>query len=102
MLKFKSNVLKIVMIMLIMCALLIPTMVFATDDVIEIKPTTVTPTPSATTTSTPTATATKTPSTTTKLPQTGIEDYTSLIVVTIVLTGSAIFAYIKIKEYNKF
>lgn len=103
MLKLKNSILKIVMIMLVIVALAIPTTAYATNGSVTVitpggttTPTPSTPTPSATNTPKPTTT----PSTTTKLPQTGIEDYTGLIFVTIVLAGSAVFAYKKMKDYE--
>lgn len=107
MLKLKKNVLVIVLVMLAILLVITPASAYATI----ITPggsTSATPspapvtTPSPTTTTTPTPKVTPTPITQTNLPKTGIEDYTGLIVVTIVLGGSAIFAYKKIKEYNKF
>lgn len=60
-------------------------------------------TPTASTTISPNSTQKTTPTPTitqSKLPQTGIEDYTWLIVAVIVLIGLAIFTYKKLKEYN--
>ncbi len=112
MLSLKKNVLKIVMIMLVIVALLVPVASYATDDTVNvITPGTSTPTP--TTSASPKATpkATSTPKTTStpkvtptpksNLPQTGIEDYTGLIVITVVLGASAVFAYKKIKDYDR-
>ncbi len=106
----KNSVLKIIVAILIGIVLLVPVNSNADNTVQVITPGT--PTPSATsspaikTSPSPEVTTspkvTTTPTTPSKLPQTGIEDYTGLIVVTIALGASAIYAYIKIKEYNKF
>lgn len=107
MVNLKKNILMIVMAILVILAIMLPTNVHASDGSINVitpggTPTpTVKSTPTATVT-TPTPKATPTSNTQTKLPQTGIEDYTGLIVTTIVLSASALFAYTKIKEYNKF
>lgn len=104
MLKIKKSVLMIIAIMLIMIALVVPVNSYASDGSINVIGPGSTPTPSVSTTTTPTTTPTPiaTPTSTTNLPQTGIEDYTGLIVATVILGGTSIFAYKKIKEYNKF
>ena len=105
MLKLKNSILKIAIIMIVLVALIMPSMAYASDGAITVLTpggtTNPTPTPS-TTTPTPSATNTPKPTTTpsTKLPQTGIEDYTGLIFVTIALAGSAVFAYKKMKDYD--
>ena len=110
MLSLKKNVLKVFLIMSVIIALLVPVASYATDDSVNvITPGTSTPTPAATAspkaTATPKTTAspkvTPTPNSQSNLPQTGIEDYTGLIVVTIILGASAVFAYKKIKDYNR-
>ena len=76
----------------------------AADNPTVIAPATPTPTAAPITVNTPTPTAmvkpTQPPATSpsSKLPQTGIEDYTGLIIVVILLAGSSIIAYKKIKE----
>lgn len=108
MLKLKKNVLIICLVMLVVLAVIIPVNVYATTIITPGESTSATPTPapvtspSPTTATTPTPKVTPTPITQTNLPKTGIEDYTGLIVITIVLGASAVFAYKKIKEYNKF
>lgn len=103
MLNLRKNVLKIVLVMLLVLAVITPISVYATT---ILTPGNATPspapvtTPSPTTATTPTPKVTPTPTSQTNLPKTGIEDYTGLIVVTIVLGGSAVFAYKKIKEYK--
>lgn len=101
MISLKKNVLKIVLVMLVVLAVIAPISVYAAS---IITPGNATPSPAPVTTPTPTTTpspkVTPTPTTQPNLPKTGIEDYTGLIVVTIVLGGSAIFAYKKIKEYK--
>lgn len=101
MLKLKKNVLMILMVMLVIIAIIIPTNVFATDGSFSVVPGgTTSPTP--TTVTSPTPRVTPTPGIQNNLPQTGIGDYTGLIVITILLGASSIFAYKKIKEYNKY
>lgn len=106
MLKFKNNVLKKVILMSIMVVLVISTTIYASDGSMQTVVPGVTSTPKPTATPTSTATskpiATPKPTSQTKLPQTGIEDYTGLIFTTLLLIGSAVFAYNKIKEYNNF
>lgn len=113
MIKLKNNVLKILIAMLMVIALIIPVASYATDagsGVTVITPGTPTPAPASpviNTTptpnnrpTTPSPVVSPTPVNQTKLPQTGIGDYTALIVVTIVLGASAMFAYVKIKQYK--
>lgn len=112
MINFKRKILIIITTVLAVMLIMIPNKVHATDTSINVitpsgtttsstTPTpTVTTTPTTATSSTPKATATATTSST--LPQTGIEDYTGLIIAIVLLTGSAMFAYTKIRKYNKF
>ena len=61
--------------------------------------------PNLVTIQTPISTTTQTPIATAKfekLPQTGIEDYTGLIIVTIILAASSVFAYKKIKSFDRY
>lgn len=104
MLKLKKNVLIVGLVMLVVLVVITPVNVYATTEIITPGGSTnATPTPPTPSTApTPTPKVTPTPTTQTNLPKTGIEDYTGLIVVTIVLGASAVFAYKKIKEYNKF
>ncbi len=110
MLNLKKNILMIFITMLIIVVLTVPTSIYASDGSIEVitpggTATTPSPKPAVTPTPKPTAPApiaSPTPVSQTKLPQTGLEDYTGLIVVTIILGTSAIFAYKKIKDYDKF
>ena len=87
MLSLKKNILKIVMIMLVIVALLVPVASYATDGSVNVI-TPGTPTPTPTTSASPKATATPktttspkvtpSPKTQSNLPQTGIGDYTGL------------------------
>lgn len=105
MVNLKKNILKIITVMLIVLAIIIPTTVRATDGSINVIAPKTTPSPTTAATASPKPTpspkVTPTPNTN-KLPQTGIEDYTGLIIATIVLGGSALFAYKKIKDYDRF
>lgn len=96
MISLKKNVLKIVLVMLVVLVVITPINVYATNIIAPGGSTSATPSPATT----PTPKVTPTPTTQTNLPKTGIEDYTGLIVVTIVLGASAVFAYKKIKEYK--
>ncbi len=103
MLSLKKNVLKIVLVMIVLLVVIAPISVYAASIITPGGTTSATPSPAPATTptpTTPTPKVTPTPTTQTNLPKTGIEDYTGLIVVTIVLGGSAVFAYKKIKEYK--
>lgn len=104
MISLKKNVLKIVLVMLVVLVVITPINVYATNIIAPGGSTSATPSPAPVTTpspaTTPTPKVTPTPTTQTNLPKTGIEDYTGLIVVTIVLGASAVFAYKKIKEYK--
>lgn len=109
MLSLRKNILKVLVIMLIVVALIIPATSFATDDSLNVitpgtpSPSPVTPSsPTVKTTTTPIATPNVTSTPQSNLPQTGIEDYTGLVVITVLLGASAIFAYKKIKDYDKF
>lgn len=115
MIKLNKVILKVMIISLVVIALLVPITSYATETgsgMVVIapgspKPSPVpspsvdtTPTPSNVTT--PSPVASPTPVNQTKLPQTGIEDYTGLMVAVVVLGVSAVFAYIKIKQYKNF
>ena len=107
MINLKNNVLKILIIMLTIIALLVPAVSYASDSSgnVILPGTTSNTTPSPTTstkpTTSPTAKTTATPTNNSNLPQTGIEDYTGLIVAIVLLSGSAVFAYKKIKDYDR-
>lgn len=116
MVKLNKFVLRIMIVMLVAVALLVPITSYATDlgaGTVIIAPggspnPSPVPSPSVNTTPTPSSATTPsprvspTPTNQTKLPQTGIEDYTGLIVAVAVLGVSAIFAYVKIKQYKNY
>lgn len=114
MIKLSKNILKIIMVMLVVIVMLAPITSYATNTgsgTIIIAPggtPSPVPSPSVNTTPTPSNVTTPspkvspTPTDQTKLPQTGIEDYTGLIVAIAVLGVSAVFAYIKIKQYKNY
>lgn len=99
----RKNILKIIIALLIGLSIIIPTTVNASNDSAQIIIPGTTSSPAPIVTPSPAIIVTPSPKTNTqtKLPQTGIEDYTGLIIVTIVLGASTVFAYIQIKKYNK-
>ena len=109
MIKLNRVILKVMIVSLIVIALLVPITSYATDTgsgMVVIAPGSASPSPAPSpttkTTSTPTTVVSPTPATQTKLPQTGIEDYTGLMVAVVVLGASSVFAYIKIRQYKNF
>ncbi len=113
MIKLNKVILNVMMISLVVIALLVPITSYATDTgsgMVVIAPGSPSPAPSPSVNTTPTPSNVTTPSpvvsptpaTQNKLPQTGIEDYTGLLIAVAVLGVSAVFAYIKIKQYKNY
>lgn len=110
-----KKMLKVFFVILVIMTLLLPVVSHAST--VDINPGGSTPIPTIKPTSTPTkkpsstptvkptakatATVKPTPANGSKLPQTGIEDYTGLIVATVLLSASALIAYRQIKKYQK-
>lgn len=104
MLKLSKKLVIVSLLLVVMLAFVLPMSVQADEGIQIINPGAATPTPTVTsspsvaTTKTPTPTAKATATTSTALPQTGIEDYTGLIVGAVLIGLTSVIAYVKIKK----